>query len=687
MLQLPGYKIDRQIGKGGMARVYLAVHEGLHREVAIKVMSKHLDEDAGFGERFMREARIVANLNHQHIVTVYDVNSHDGYHYIAMEYLPGGITLEQKIKQGITPADGVDTIRQIAAALGYAHGKGIIHRDVKPENIMYREDGSAVLTDFGIARSTTSVTKMTATGTVIGTPHYMSPEQAQGQELTPGSDIYSLGVVLYETLTGEVPYDADSSIAIVFKHITEPVPTLEAELAVFQPVLDRMMAKDQASRYQDCDDLVADLDSLTSGGNVSKETLVNNATAINPASAATIAAARKITGKIPAQDIPDKKKWRLPALAASVLVAASAGAYVVYDQNQDAQEQQRLAQVKKQQEQQLLEEKQQLAAKLAAEQAETEKAEKLQAEKSKTEQLQAQQLAAQSEEAQQQAEARRLAEQKKAEEEQARQLAALARSQAEAAQQKELEAKREQARRAVQQKISSLFASAESQLLKTRLKGAHRDFQEILKLEPGNDKAENGITRVADRYLALAKTSALANDFDKADNFLSSVIQIAPTHNGLAPTQQEVQALKDSQLAKQAEEQRAYEQKISGMFANAESQLLDTQLDGAYRSFREILALEPANDRAQDGITRVADRYLALARTSALANDFDQANSFLGSAIQIAPTHDRLGSTQQEIFDLKDAQLAQQAEAQRAQQEPPEDEAEPVKKRRTFGGF
>ena len=642
MLELPGYKINRQIGKGGMARVYLAVHEGLHREVAIKVMSKHLDEDSGFAERFMREARIVANLNHQNIVTVYDVNSHDGYHYIAMEYLPGGVTLEQKIKQGITPAEGLVTIRQVAIALGYAHGKGIVHRDVKPENIMYREDGSAVLTDFGIARSTTSATKMTATGTVIGTPHYMSPEQAQGEELTPGSDIYSLGVVMYETLTGKVPYEADSSIAIVFKHITEPVPTLDDELAVFQPVLDRMMAKDLSSRYQDCADLVTDLESLMSGGNVSKETLINNATAINPASPATIAAAKRITGNVPAQDTQNRKKWRLPAIAASVLVAAAAGAYVVYDQDRAAQEQERLEQARQQQEQKLIAEKQQLDARLAAEQAEKEKAEKLQAEKSEAEQLKAQQLAEQREAAQREEEARRLAEQKKAEEEQARQLAALARSQQEAAQQEEFEAKREQARRAVQQKIANLLASAESQLSNTRLKGAYRDFQEILKLEPGNDKAENGITRVADRYLALAKSSALANDFDKADSFLGSVIQIEPTHDGLSSTQQEVLALKDSHLAKQAEQQRAYEQKIGGLFAQAESQLIDSQLEAAYHSFSEILALEPGNDRAQDGITRVADRYLALAKTSV-----------------VSP-----------IPELRAS-----------------DETEPTKKRRTFSGF
>ena len=162
MLTLPGYKIEKKIGQGGMATIYLAIHEGLHRKVAIKIMAEDLAKEHDFSARFMREARIVANLTHQHIVTVYDVNVHNSHHYIAMEYLPGGITLDHKIKAGLTHRQGIEIIRQIAAALGFAHSKDIIHRDVKPENIMFREDGNAVLTDFGIARSTSAgITKQT----------------------------------------------------------------------------------------------------------------------------------------------------------------------------------------------------------------------------------------------------------------------------------------------------------------------------------------------------------------------------------------------------------------------------------------------------------------------------------------------------------------------------------------------
>ncbi|MBT8438479.1 MAG: protein kinase [Gammaproteobacteria bacterium] len=530
MLELPGYKIEKEIGKGGMARVYLALHEGLQRQVAIKVMSRHLDEDMDFSERFMREARIVANLNHQHIVTVYDVNVYDGYHYIAMEYLPGGVTLDTKIKQGITPQEGLETIKQVAAALAYAHSKDIVHRDIKPENIMYREDGSAILTDFGIARSTTATTKMTVTGTVIGTPHYMSPEQAQGKELTLSSDIYSLGVVLYELLTGKVPYEADSTVSVLLKHVSEPVPSLEGELAIYQPVLDCMMAKDKESRYQNCGEIIADIDSLIAGGDASNATTV-----INQALQATVVQ----QADIPADGTPAikrKQKRLIVAIAAGVFVAASAGGYLVYQQNQAAKEQQRQAEFREQEEQRMLEEKQ-LQAKKQAE----EKATELKA---------------------RQEEMKRLAAQKKAEEEKAKQLATLELKKKEEARRVKQKVAQEKARLAKQKQINDMLSRAELQLQNTQLKAANQSFQDVLKLEPGNSTAMKGITRVADRYLALARTFAIANDFDKANSYINSVIKIAPTHERLTSTQKEIIDLKKAQLAAEEEAIRA-QQKTS----------------------------------------------------------------------------------------------------------------------------
>ncbi|HTI96126.1 MAG TPA: protein kinase, partial [Rudaea sp.] len=250
MIEIPGYKILRQLGRGGMATVYLAMQESVQREVALKVMSPSLLADPDFGERFLREARIAAKLHHRNVVGVHDVGRAGEYHYIAMEYLGGGAALANDGKP--RPVGfALRVTREIATALNYAHAKGFVHRDVKPDNILLREDGSAALTDFGIARASDSATHMTRTGTVIGTPHYMSPEQARGRPLDGRADLYSLGVVLYELLTGRVPFHADDSLAVGIMHITQPIPILPERLYALQPLLNRLLAKQPEDRFQD----------------------------------------------------------------------------------------------------------------------------------------------------------------------------------------------------------------------------------------------------------------------------------------------------------------------------------------------------------------------------------------------------------------------------------------------------
>ena len=249
MIDIPGYRILRQLGRGGMATVYLAVQESVQREVALKVMSSALLADADFSERFLREARIAARLVHRHVVGIHDVARSGEYNYIAMEYLGGGPVLAHDGSPH-SLAFALRVTREIALALHYAHAKGFVHRDVKPDNILLREDGSSALTDFGIARAADSATRMTRTGAVIGTPHYMSPEQARGKTIDGRADLYSLGVVLHELLLGQVPYRADDSLAVGIMHITEPVPVLPERFAVLQPLLSRMLAKKPDDRFQ-----------------------------------------------------------------------------------------------------------------------------------------------------------------------------------------------------------------------------------------------------------------------------------------------------------------------------------------------------------------------------------------------------------------------------------------------------
>jgi serine/threonine-protein kinase PpkA len=247
VIEIPGYQIVRPLGRGGMSTVYLALQESVQREVALKIMAGSLLGDEEFGERFLREARIAASLRHPNVLHIYDVGQHGEHHYIAMEHLPGGPVLSRRGPRR-DYAFAVRVVREIALALDYAHRRGVVHRDIKPDNILLREDGSAVLTDFGIARASDSM-RMTRTGAIIGTPHYMSPEQARGQTLDGRADLYSLGVVFHELLTGQVPYRAEDSVAVGIMHITAPLPRLPEVLSVLQPMFDRLLAKEPDHRY------------------------------------------------------------------------------------------------------------------------------------------------------------------------------------------------------------------------------------------------------------------------------------------------------------------------------------------------------------------------------------------------------------------------------------------------------
>lgn len=258
---IPGYKIKRLLGKGGMAAVYLAIQESFGREVALKVLSPSQARDEEFSKRFLREAQIVSRLVHPNIVTVYDVGVYKGYHYLSMEYVPGK-DLKQSY-QSLSKLDAVRIVREVARALDYAAKLGYVHRDVKPENIMLHENGERViLMDFGIARMADTEISVTTTGKVIGTPHYMSPEQTKGLKVDHRSDIYSLGVVFFQLLSSYVPYDADSPVAVGIKHISEPIPRLPSGLEMFQPIINTCMSKNPEHRYQTAAELINALNSL-----------------------------------------------------------------------------------------------------------------------------------------------------------------------------------------------------------------------------------------------------------------------------------------------------------------------------------------------------------------------------------------------------------------------------------------
>ena len=247
VVSVPGYEIKDVLGKGGCAVVYLAIQQSIGREVALKVLAPDHTDDT-FTDRFLREAKIVSQLTHPNIITIFDAGVHQGIHYMAMEYVPGKTFSE--CRDRLSRKQRLHIIKQIATALDFAGGKGFVHRDIKPENVLLHDDGRAILTDFGIARSNDVTRGLTQTGKVLGTPYFMSPEQTKGLQVDHRSDIYGLGIMLFQSLTGLVPFDGPSLVAIGIKHLSEPVPTLPKGLEIFQPIVNKSMSKNPEHRYQ-----------------------------------------------------------------------------------------------------------------------------------------------------------------------------------------------------------------------------------------------------------------------------------------------------------------------------------------------------------------------------------------------------------------------------------------------------
>ncbi|HEY1479945.1 MAG TPA: Stk1 family PASTA domain-containing Ser/Thr kinase [Gaiellales bacterium] len=269
------YQLLGRLGAGGMATVWLADDTSLHRKVAIKVLAERYAEDEQFVERFRREAQSAAGLNHPNIVAIYDRGVAEGTYYIAMEYLDGP-TLKAVIDErgGLEPDRAIGFATQILSALRFAHNHGVVHRDIKPHNVVVAPDGRLKVTDFGIARAGAS--QMTEVGSIVGTAQYLSPEQARGEVVGPPSDLYSVGIVLYEMLTGRVPFEGDSAVAIAMKHLgEEPVPPsayAPGTPPALEQVVLRALAKDAGDRYQTAEEMAADLDRARRGVALSPRT-------------------------------------------------------------------------------------------------------------------------------------------------------------------------------------------------------------------------------------------------------------------------------------------------------------------------------------------------------------------------------------------------------------------------------
>jgi serine/threonine-protein kinase len=338
------YRVERKLGSGGMADVYLAEDEELGRKVALKILNERHARDEQFVERFKREARNAAGLNHPHIVRVYDRGEVDGTYYIAMEYLDGPTLKELLNRKGPTPPlTAIKFAREILSALAEAHKHEIVHRDIKPHNVIVSPDWNVKVADFGIARAGAS--QMTEAGSIVGTAQYLSPEQARGKPVDQRSDLYSLGIVLYEMLTGKVPFTGDAAVEIAMKHLSvvpEPPSKLRPEVSHdLDAVVMRALAKDPDDRYSSAEEMDADLARVARGASVSNRT----EEALTRVMAADTAAATAIVPGGAVTSVPAPPAYRPPSyyedsgrrrspwpmiLGLVAVAIAAVGGYLVY---------------------------------------------------------------------------------------------------------------------------------------------------------------------------------------------------------------------------------------------------------------------------------------------------------------------------------------------------------------------
>jgi ActR/RegA family two-component response regulator len=262
LIRVPGYAIVKEISTSNFSSVFLARSERLRRNVVLKVMNRGTSpRELDDAERFQREYEIISSIAHRAIAEIHDFGTLPEYKYLAMEYIPCG-DLRDRLRNPLSIDESLYYLRSIAEALRVIHVFGILHRDLKPANVMLREDNSPVLIDFGLARRSMEDADTTGAGQVLGSPYYISPEQSQGQRVDARTDLYSLGVMFYEMLTGERPYSGRSAMAIMAQHAGSPVPILPSNVAMQQPLLDRLMAKRPEERYASADELLADLGPL-----------------------------------------------------------------------------------------------------------------------------------------------------------------------------------------------------------------------------------------------------------------------------------------------------------------------------------------------------------------------------------------------------------------------------------------
>ena len=692
-MDIKGYRIEKVIGRGGMATVYLAVQTTLERHVALKVMNPAFANDHEFTTRFLQEGPIAARLNDPQIVTVYDSGVDQNHYYLAMEYLPGG-TLKQKIREGLPVDKTLNIIKLLAKGLAYAHSQGVLHRDIKPQNILFRASGEPVLTDFGIAKALTGSSNLTVPGTAFGSPKYMSPEQAKGAALDHRADLYSLGVVFYEMLTGHSLFASKDAITLVQKHIKEPPPPLPAKHALFQPLFDRLLAKDPANRFQTADEFLAALKD------------VRQQYFIDVSLGGTQPNLDVTQVRIPNQSVSTGQHTQPPPAARSglpkllvglvVLVAALVGGgyiYLFYSANKTppviAQPQPpadtqtdavatALATARQQQQQGQLEQGLQTvrnALRKTPDQPqllllETELQTALSAAQPAT--PTAADIIAQAQQLRQQGQLEQsltLVQNALAQQPQNDDLRNL---------QQELQATIADLEQRSQ--VASLIATAQKGLQQNNLNASRAAIEQGLAIRPGDTELLALQRQVNARQAALDRDQKIASLYQQAEQQLQqkqldAALETTQQGLALAPQNERLTALRDLILASQqqaAVEQQLREQ-MEQLLAQAQTQLDQLQLttppgSNAYETYQQVLAQEPENGAALAGLRAIAGKYFELAERALATGDEDKTLGYIERGLNVQPADPNLLALQRQIQLQQDARqqlaLARQQLAQ-----------------------
>ncbi len=582
-----------------MAAVYLAVQESLDRQVALKVLDQTFADDRAFSERFLNEGRIIASLNHSNIITIYDVSIVGGLHYISMEYVNGG-DLKARIAKGVDPATALKLVHTIGGCLDFAHRVGVVHRDVKPANILFRKDGTPLLTDFGIAKQLTTHSELTMTGSVLGSPGYLAPEQAEGRDVDGRADIYSLGIIFYEMLLGKKPYEGDSDLSTIFKHLSEPIPELPSDLARCQPLLNQMIAKKPDERFKDAASMLAFIRSMRASGPLTSRPIVKPA--------APKKSAKKNRGRGSAG------KWIGMGLGVPIVLA---GAAVVANSL--------------------------LPAPIPGMEGVREMTARIwpgvspQGALPTPPRRQPANPAAPRKPAPAQVTTNTLNPQPTvASTRRAHRPGVVTGNNHAGAAGKRKSVSTKPQRDAIWYRIDKLLTLGDKALQGYRLTKPDKDnalyyYRQVLQLAPKNSRARAGLKTIAIRYATLADRELGSGNLEKAKGFVGLGLKADSRNPRLLRLKRNV----ETQI------------RIVQLLAQADNALADKRLrtppnDNAFYYFEKVLELEPDNRQAEKGFRAIANQYARLAEAHISNYEYDHAQRYITLGLEVQPNDDRL---------------------------------------------